>query len=147
MRISDWSSDVCSSDLRKPDIDENDTYRGGLSMLRFNGPFPELAALSLHLPQDLKDDAGRVLANADQFPLNLQTAAFPPLVKFATAPLGVIERFAQLPAGGNETDAPASVPLTLRNVEAGLATRELAVSAGKVSDYADRKSTRLNSSH
>lgn len=114
---------------------DSDTYRGGLTRVRFDGPFPELAALTLSLPEGLKDDAGRVLINADQFPLTVQTAAFPPLVKFAAAPFGVIERFANAPKGGDDSKAPASVPLSLRNVEAALSTKELAVSAGKINDY------------
>lgn len=122
---------------REPSIDDNG-YQGGLTRVRFEGPFPELSALSLVLPQGLTDDAGRELVNADQFPLAIQTAAFPPLAKFAAAPFGVIERFAHLPPDGSEADAPASVPLSLRNVEASLGAKELAVSAGKVSDYATR---------
>src|SRR5690606_39784563 len=98
-----------------------------------DGPFAELSSLSLSLPQGLKDDAGRELVNADQFPLAIQTAAFPPLAKFAAAPFGIVERFAHLPPDGSEAESPATVPLTLRNVEAVLRTRELAVSAGKIS--------------
>jgi uncharacterized protein YfaS (alpha-2-macroglobulin family) len=120
---------------REPAIDDTG-YQGGLPYVRFEGPFPELASLSLVLPPGLKDEAGRELTNADQFPLAIRTAAFPPLAKFAAAPFGVIERFAYVPPGGSEADAPASVPLTLRSVEASLSTKDLTVSAGKVSDYA-----------
>src|SRR3546814_19989233 len=77
MRISDWSSDVCSSDL-------------------FAGPFPEQVKMSLSLPEGLKDDAGRTLVNADQFPLSFSTATFPPLVKFSSGSFGVIERFTEV---------------------------------------------------
>lgn len=122
---------------RGPDIDDTG-YQGGLSHVRFDGPFAELSSLSLSLPQGLKDDAGRELINADQFPLAIQTAAFPPLAKFAAAPFGIVERFAHLPPDGSEAESPATVPLTLRNVEAALRTRDLAVSAGKISDYATR---------
>lgn len=117
-----------------PTINSDDTHDGGVSVLRFQGPFPEQASFTLSLPDGLKDDAGRLLVNANQFPLTVKTAAFPPLVKFAAAPFGVVERFANVSVGG-DAQAPASVPLTLRNVEAALATRELAVSAGKISDY------------
>ncbi|MGB3288109.1 MAG: MG2 domain-containing protein, partial [Burkholderiaceae bacterium] len=122
---------------RGPDIRDTD-YQGGLTSVQFDGPFAELSPMSLSLPQGLKDDSGRELANADQFPLSIQTAAFPPLVKFAAAPFGVIERFAHLPPGGSEANAPATVPLSLRNVEAKLRTRDLTVSAGKISDYVTR---------
>ena len=129
----------------QPSIDEQDSYRGGMTRVSFKGPFPELAKLSLVLPEGLRDDAGRELANADQFPLEIQTAAFPPLVKFAAAPFGVIERYADTPAGGDEAQSPAAIPLTVRNVEARLSTAELAVSAGKINDYAtqdDREALR-----
>ncbi|MGB6103688.1 MAG: MG2 domain-containing protein [Pusillimonas sp.] len=118
-----------------PDIDEDAGYRGGLSRVQFPGPFPEQASLTLTVPDGLRDDAGRELANADQFPLSFRTAAFPPLVKFSSGSFGVIERFANVGPGGNETDAPASVPLTVRSVESALATQAWSVSAGKVGDY------------
>ncbi|TCT04061.1 alpha-2-macroglobulin family protein [Paralcaligenes ureilyticus] len=120
---------------RTPIEDKQPDRSGSVTEVRFNGPLPELAQMSLVLPADLKDDAGRALSNADQFPLSVSTAAFPPLVKFAAAPFGVIERFANQPTGGSEADYPASVPLTVRNVEAALASKELSVSTGKVSDY------------
>jgi hypothetical protein len=41
----------------------------------------------------------------------------PPLAKFAAAPFGVVERFAEGPHG------PALLPVTLRNVEAALRCR------------------------
>lgn len=118
-----------------PTTNNDNNNEGGVSVLRFEGPFPEEATFVLSLPEGLKDDAGRSLVNADQFPLTVKTAAFPPLVKFAAAPFGVVERFANAPVAGDDAQAPASVPLTLRNVEAALATREMAVSAGKITDY------------
>ncbi|MEO6984045.1 MAG: MG2 domain-containing protein, partial [Paralcaligenes sp.] len=120
---------------RAPVADKESNHGEGVTEVRFSGPLPALAQMSLVLPANLKDDAGRELSNADQFPLSVSTAAFPPLVKFAAAPFGVIERFANQPSGGSEADYPASVPLTVRNVEAALATKELSVSTGKVSDY------------
>ncbi len=112
------------------------SYQDSVDSVRFDGPFPELAELTITLPEGVKDDAGRALSNADQFPLTTRTAAFPPLVKFAAAPFGVIERFANVPRGASEADFPASAPLTLRNVEASLRAKELDVSSGKVRDYA-----------
>lgn len=121
---------------RAPSVDNNDGYRNSVDSVRFDGPFPERTELTVSLPPDLIDDAGRALSNADQFPLTARTAAFPPLVKFAAAPFGVIERLANVPRGQSEADYPASVPLTLRNVEAALRGKELGVSSGKVRDYA-----------
>jgi hypothetical protein len=90
-----------------------------LDRLRFDGPFPERAALSLSLPADLKDASGRPLANAGSFPLKIDTGPMPPLAKFAAAPFGIVERFAEGP------DGPALMPLTLRRVEPGLQARDL----------------------
>lgn len=119
-----------------PSMSDDDTYVAGVDYVRFKGPFPESAEFTLSLPPDFRDDAGRALQNADQFPLVSKTAAYPPLVKFATSSFGLIERFAYAPAGGSDVDSPPSMPLSLRSVESSLATQELTVSAGKVADYA-----------
>ena len=74
----------------------------------FKGPFPELSWFRLEMPEDLKDDAGRALANKRSFPLKVFTDEDPPLAKFA-ASFGIIE----LKAG-------ALLPVTLRNIEASL---------------------------
>jgi hypothetical protein len=73
------------------------------------GPFPEQARLSLHLPEGLKDDAGRPLVNQARFPLPVRTGEAPPLVKFA-ASFGILE------AQGDRM-----LPVTVRNVESRLA--------------------------
>lgn len=103
--------------------------------VEFAGPFPESSDFVLSLPAELKDDSGRVLQNAKEFPLTVKTAAYPPLVKFSASPFGVIERFAYAPYGGSETDHPASVPLSVRRVEASLPIGDLAVSAGRIADF------------
>ena len=90
-----------------------------LDRLRFDGPFPERATLTLSLPAELKDASGRPLANADSFPLAIATGALPPLAKFAAAPFGIVERFAEGP------DGPALMPLTLRRVEPALQAKDL----------------------
>ncbi|MBS1148007.1 MAG: hypothetical protein H6R08_2183, partial [Proteobacteria bacterium] len=58
--------------------------------LRFAGPFPEKSTLTLTLPANLRDEDGRALANATQFPMTLRTDATPPLAKFSSA-FGVLE--------------------------------------------------------
>ena len=78
-----------------------------VSQLVFKPPLPENSTLVLELPPGFTDDAGRPLANASLFPMRLQTAAYPPLAKFAAAPFGIIEL----------DDAPA-LPVTVRNIEA-----------------------------
>ncbi|MBP6018740.1 MAG: alpha-2-macroglobulin [Burkholderiaceae bacterium] len=119
-----------------PIMTDDDTYVAGVDYVRFQGPFPESSEFTISLPPDLRDDAGRTLQNADQFPLISKTAAYPPLIKFSAATFGLIERFAYAPAGGSDVDNPPSMPLSLRSVEPSLATKELVLSAGKVADYA-----------
>ncbi|MDO5290212.1 MAG: MG2 domain-containing protein [Pseudomonadota bacterium] len=89
--------------------------------IRFAGPLPERAALSLSLPPDLKDASGRPLANAASFPLKLATGPLPPLAKFAAAPFGIVERFAEGPG------STPLLPLTLRRVEPQLKAQALQV--------------------
>lgn len=72
----------------------------------FEGPFPENTSFTLHLPKNLKDDAGRPLSNKDKFPLKIKTDRYPSLAKFS-ARFGIIE----LNEGG-------ILPLTVRNLEA-----------------------------
>jgi len=81
--------------------------------IRFEGPFPELSEFTIELPSELRDDAGRALANAGEFPLNVHTDDYPPLAKFA-ASFGILEL----------VDSPV-LPLTLRNVEASVTARML----------------------
>ena len=90
----------------------------------FNAVFAEQAAFTLELPKGFKDASGRSLRNADSFPLKVSTGAMPPLAKFAAAPFGIVERFA-------EPNGVALLPVTLRNVEAALATKGLAIEQSK----------------
>jgi len=86
----------------------------------FKGPFPELAWFRVELPEDLKDDAGRSLANARSFPLKVFTDEDPPLAKFAS-------RFGIL-----EPKAGALLPVTFRNVEAGIKGTRLKLDEGGI---------------
>lgn len=119
---------------RKPDLEADPTDDWGITSVRFKGPFPPESSLSIHLPSALKDDAGRELVNADKFPLEIKTGDFPPLIKFAASPFGVIERFGHAAARGDEQAEPATVPLTVRNVEAALLTQDVTISAGRIDD-------------
>lgn len=85
-----------------------------VNSVSFKGTFPEQTAFTLELPKGFKDASGRGLRNADSFPLKVSTGPMPPLAKFAAAPFGVVERFA-------EPDGVALLPVTLRNVETALA--------------------------
>ncbi|WP_250451692.1 Ig-like domain-containing alpha-2-macroglobulin family protein [Caballeronia sp. ATUFL_M2_KS44] len=88
------------------------------SAIEFAAPLPERANLTIEAPSNLKDVSGRVLANADLFPLATATAPMPPLAKFSSGTFGIIERFA-------EPNMPAMLPVTLRHVEADLHVRGL----------------------
>ncbi|MDT8998766.1 MG2 domain-containing protein [Paucibacter sp. APW11] len=85
--------------------DEKETQ---FSRVDFPYPLAEQASFKIELPGDLKDDAGRPLANAKNFPLAVRTDAAPPIAKFAAAPFGVIER---------EPSGPSLVPITMRHVQ------------------------------
>ena len=80
-----------------------------MSEIAFPRPLAENAGFSVELPADLKDGAGRGLANASAFPLKVQTGSAPPIAKFAAAPFGIVER-----------NADAMLPVTLRHVQPDL---------------------------
>ena len=89
--------------------------------LTFAPPLAERSAFTLSLPPDLRDGSGRPLANAASFPLRVATGPLPPLAKFAAAPFGIVERFAEGP------DGTALLPLTLRYVEPPLRAQALPI--------------------
>jgi len=97
-----------------------------VNSVSFKAVFPEQTKFTLELPKGFVDASGRPLRNADSFPLKVATGPMPPLAKFAAAPFGIVERFA-------EPESGPLLPVTLRNVEAALAVRGLQVDA-KVSD-------------
>jgi len=80
----------------------------------FPGPFPEKTTFSVEMPQGMKDDSGRPLANAGRFPLTVKTEGYPPLAKFA-ARFGILEA------------ANPLLPVTVRNIEAEMKNRLLTV--------------------
>ena len=92
-----------------------------VASLRFEGLAPQ-TRYQLQLPQGFQDAAGRPLRNAAAFPMAVATADMPPLVKFAAAPFGIVERFAEGPQG------PALLPVTVRRIE-GTGTGQVSVLA------------------
>lgn len=98
-----------------------------LEHISFKAPLPEQTSFKLTLPSALQDASGRRLVNADSFPMTVATSAMPPLAKFAAAPFGVVERFA-------EPDGTVVLPITLRNVEADLKLLGLSAGTGQVND-------------
>lgn len=94
-----------------PIIDRTGAADTLVERLQFPHPLAERSAFTLTLPPELKDASGRPLANAASFPMHVATGPLPPLAKFAAAPFGIVERFAEGP------DGPALLPVTLRYVE------------------------------
>jgi uncharacterized protein YfaS (alpha-2-macroglobulin family) len=90
-----------------PVVDQDDKS-AEVGAVTFPTPLPENASFTLELPRELKDSAGRGLANAASFPLQVATGDAPPIAKFAAAPFGVIERGDPL------------LPVTLRHVQGDL---------------------------
>ena len=88
--------------VHRPTIDPNVTT---VDTVEFKGPFAERSEATVVLPADLKDDAGRTLANAAAFPMKVRIDDDPPLVKFPS-------RFGIL-----EVNAQPALPVTVRNVE------------------------------
>ena len=94
-------------------VSKEDRKNGFVQSVAFPVPLPEQTNFKLVIPGNLRDDAGRVLANAASFPLAVRTDENPPLAKFA-APFGIIELNAS-------SSVPPLLPVTLRNVEPALA--------------------------
>ena len=93
--------------------------------LRFDPPFTERAAFTLTLPPGLRDDAGRPLSNAGNFPMAVRIGAMPPLAKFAASPFGIVERLA-------EPEGPPLLPVTVRRIEAAPGVGALRIADGQV---------------
>ncbi len=93
-----------------PKISDDDKNDATISDLEFSG-LPAATKGTVTLPAAVKDESGRVLANAARFPLEIRVDEAPPLVKFA-APFGIIEAR----EGG-------ILPVTVRAVEPALAQR------------------------
>lgn len=100
-----------------------DTFIDSIS---FQAPLLAQTQLRWQLPAQwtqLKDDAGRSLANPQFFQAPITTAPFPPLLKFTHEGIGVLERFA---------DSPALLPLAIRGLDADLVDGPAAASAGQL---------------
>ncbi len=82
-----------------------------VSDVEFAAPLPAASKATLILPEGVKDESGRILANAARFPLEVRVDEAPPLVKFA-ATFGIVEA----KEGG-------ILPVTVRAVEPALAQR------------------------
>jgi hypothetical protein len=86
-----------------------------VSQVVFRAPLPALTDAQLILPAEVRDESGRLLANAARFPLSVRFDEAPPLVKFA-ANFGILE-----------SSEGGVLPVTVRNVEPALRGRNLGV--------------------
>ncbi len=129
-----------AKDTLQPVFDSEGDSDNVLNSVSFKPPLAEQTDYTLTLPKDFKDASGRALNNADSFPLKVATGAMPPLAKFAAAPFGIVERFAE---PGSKAGDPALLPVTLRNVEAALKVQGLTPTAGKVSDLRPTTDTEI----
>ena len=93
----------------KPVLDSDDRNRAAVGQVNFKAPLLSAGSAKITLPTGLKDESGRLLANAARFPLTVKIDTPPPLVKFA-APFGILEA----KEGG-------ILPVTVRAVEPQLA--------------------------
>lgn len=91
----------------KPRLPKLDPNVKTVDSIAFEGPFPEQARYSVDLPQNLRDDAGRTLANAASFPLTVKTDLYPALLKFP-ARFGILEA------------SDPTLPVTVRGIEPDL---------------------------
>jgi uncharacterized protein YfaS (alpha-2-macroglobulin family) len=98
-----------------PKFDKDDLTKATIADIPFPTPLPFATGAKLVLPAGIKDESGRVLSNAERFPLDIRFDQAPPLVKFAAA-FGILEA----KEGG-------VLPVTVRNVEPVLQGKNLAV--------------------
>lgn len=99
----------------KPTFSDDDKGAATVSDIKFNAPLPANVTAKLVLPAGIKDESGRVLANAERFPLDIRVDEAPPLVKFS-AQFGILE----WKEGG-------TLPVTVRNVEPQLQGRNAGI--------------------
>jgi len=96
---------IAGGETRTPDNSDQNQAKF-VESIQFKAPFPDGASATLQLPAQLTDDAGRTLANAARFPLEVRIDEYPPLVKFS-GEFGILEAA----EGG-------VLPVTLRNIDA-----------------------------
>jgi len=98
-----------------PVFDKDDEKKATIETITFKAPLPPATAAKLILPAGIKDESGRLLSNAERFPLDIRFDQAPPLVKFA-ASFGILEA----KEGG-------VLPVTVRNVEESLQGNNLGI--------------------
>ncbi|WP_425228594.1 alpha-2-macroglobulin family protein [Sphingomonas sp.] len=116
----------------EPTFSKDEQRAATISDVGFAPPLPFASAATLTVPAGVRDESGRVLQNAERFPLQVRFDEAPPLIKF-TAGFGILEAH----EGG-------VLPVTVRNVEPALRGTNLAIpgrtlrieaSDGKVAEW------------
>lgn len=128
---SDDDDGEAASDLRIKAIGWLESMVHGI---RFDGPLPPSATFELRLPSDLRDESGRPLENAAQFPRSFETGPYPPLAKFA-ARFGILE-----------TNASPALPVTVRSLGAELHGKVLSTTknlAGQIAHVDAARATEI----
>ena len=98
-----------------PEFSDDEKKVATIADVSFAAPLPFATAARVEIPANVRDESGRILSNAERFPLDIRFDSAPPLVKFA-ASFGILEA----KQGG-------VLPVTVRNVEPALQGRNLAV--------------------
>jgi len=113
---------------RTPDFSDDfdeDAKRADTRSISFKGPFTQNESFSISLPENLTDDAGRKLKNANSFPLSFSTGGFPPLIKFS-GNFGILEQ----KTGG-------ILPVSIRGVETALPNQSISI--GRLGNFVKTK--------
>ncbi len=108
---------IAPDGTHRPHADDNPDANL-VGFVSFPGPFPETTTFRVELPADLRDESGRTPVNAGRYPLTVTTGELPPLAKF-NARFGIVE-----------SNAGATLPVTLRNLEPDARARVHAVGVG-----------------
>ena len=116
---SKWDAKTVRSEEEEIEGESQQKTKEFVQVIVFSAPLPQKSEFHVELPAGLTDDAGRKLANADKFPLTVQTDEYPPLAKFP-ARFGILE-----------LKAEPVLPVTLRNIEPEVMARLLKIDEGK----------------
>jgi uncharacterized protein YfaS (alpha-2-macroglobulin family) len=99
-----------------------------LDSVSFKGPHAAATTATVHLPANVRDDAGRAAVNAARFPFEITIDEYPPLAKFP-AEFGILE-----------SDEGGVLPVTLRNVEASVPAQRAAIPGSQLRLGSDPRS-------
>src|SRR3546814_3456185 len=134
MRISDWSSDVCSSDLMTRRGNE---FRMHRLVREMHHPRPLAVARADPVERIFGQLVGDIALLRHIAPVNVQPVGMGHIMALA------LEAHPMVKAGLGRVGLRAHVPLA---DEGGLVTRAMKI-FGIIGEAGDRKSTRMNSSH